>query len=299
MAQKGKTPEKSEEAVSEIVGELMMLVITVMIFVILVATVNSMITKQRTEIVHMSALAMNDTTMGIQHMGGDTIAYSQLAVVINGNLISAIPADKPPANGLWDLGETLYVYGVDTRHSLSVTVYDSNTKVVLGDFTVDTIPSAIPVPSPSASPSPVPSPGPSPSPSPSASPSPVPSPSPSPGPQVTIGGNSWISNVQAGSGSGWIPYTMDVVLQVDNSGSGSANGVMATITPPTNDQGVRNIQLVSTPTPNPRDIARYGNTQYTWRYSMELQQNHKNVVFNLTAQGSNTNTLTKQVTYNG
>lgn len=92
---------------------------------------------------------------------------------------------------------------------------------------------------------------------------------------------------------------MDVVLQVDNSGSGSANGVLATITPPTNDQGVRNIQLVSTPTPNPRDIARYGNTQYTWRFSMELQQNHKNVVFNLTAQGANTNTLTKQVTYNG
>ena len=92
---------------------------------------------------------------------------------------------------------------------------------------------------------------------------------------------------------------MDVVLQVDNTGSTSANNVLATITPPTNDQGVRNLQLISSPAPNSRTVAGCGNTQYTWHYSMELQQNHKNVVFSLAAQGDNTNQITKQVTYNG
>ncbi|WP_424357676.1 type IV pilin N-terminal domain-containing protein [Methanocella sp. MCL-LM] len=151
MIQKGKTREKADDAVSEVIGELMMLVITVMIFVILIAAVSTIISKPRTEIVHMDALAQNDTVLAIRHAGGDTVAYGQLAVVINGHLIPA-RADDPNGNDRWDLGENLVVSGVDTTHSLSVLVYDSITNNVLGDFTVDTLPAGLPVALPSATP---------------------------------------------------------------------------------------------------------------------------------------------------
>lgn len=285
MVQNDKTLKRQDDAVSEIIGEILMLAITVMIFAILIATVSAMISRPPTEIVRMDVQALSDTTLTIRHMGGDTVPYTQLAVVVDGNVISATASDTN-ANSRWDLGENLLVSGVNTSHSLRVLVYDSMTNNVLGDFTIDTLPAGLPVTQPS------------PSPSPSASPSP--SVSPSPGPQVTIGGNAWIANVQ-GSGSGWITYTMDVVLQVDNTGSAPAYDVLATCDIPIGGQanGVKNIQLISSPAVNPRNVAGYSNTQYTWRYSMQLQQNHDTVFFDLSAQGSNTNSITKRVTFNG
>lgn len=156
MVQNDKTLKRlNDDAVSEIIGEIMMLAITVMIFAILIAAVSTVVSKPRTEIVHMEALALNDTTLTIRHSGGDIIAYGQIAVVIDGVVKPAMASDTN-ANGRWDLGENLIVYGVDTTKSLSVLVYDSVTNNMLGDFIVDTLPAGLPIAQPSATPTPTP-----------------------------------------------------------------------------------------------------------------------------------------------
>ncbi|HMK46866.1 MAG TPA: type IV pilin [Methanocella sp.] len=122
----------NEEALSDLIGELMMLAITVIVFVILITAVSSMTVRPHVGITHMNALAINDTTFAVQNTGGDSVTYSHLAVVVNGQLIPPATADID-GNGQWDTGESLYI-STNTRQNLSIIVYDRTQNAVLGNF---------------------------------------------------------------------------------------------------------------------------------------------------------------------
>ena len=125
--------KEREDGVSEIIGELLMLAITVMVFGLLVVAVNAMMSRPQTIIVEISA-ANNSSTVYLMHAGGDSVSFSDVSVIVNGNVApySASACDGN-GNGLWEIGETLYVANPADPH-LDVMVYDSSAKTVLGSF---------------------------------------------------------------------------------------------------------------------------------------------------------------------
>jgi FlaG/FlaF family flagellin (archaellin) len=130
MTQKGL--KGNDNAVSEIIGELMVLFITVAIFGLLIAVVNGMINRPHTDIVSIGA-ANNSSTVLLTHMGGDSIDFEYIGVIVNGNQITYARADDN-GNGRWDLGEALAVANPPPGQGLNVMVYDFASHSVLGDF---------------------------------------------------------------------------------------------------------------------------------------------------------------------
>jgi FlaG/FlaF family flagellin (archaellin) len=122
----------AEDGVSEILGEMLMLAITVMIVVVLIASVSSMMSRPATQIVSMTVQPYNSTAIVVQHTGGDAIVFADLAVAVDGNSKPFQPADTN-SNSLWDAGEYLYVPGVAAANG-SVLVYNPRTHAVLGNF---------------------------------------------------------------------------------------------------------------------------------------------------------------------
>jgi FlaG/FlaF family flagellin (archaellin) len=122
----------NDEAVSEIIGELLVLFITVAIFGLLIVVVNGMINRPHTEIVSIGA-ANNTTTVTLTHMGGDYIDYRYISVIVNSNSVAYARSDDN-GNGFWDLGENLFVANPPAGQSLDVLVYDSASSATLGDF---------------------------------------------------------------------------------------------------------------------------------------------------------------------
>jgi FlaG/FlaF family flagellin (archaellin) len=132
MMQKGL--KGNDEAVSEIIGEMMVLFITVAIFGLLIAVVNGMINRPHTDIVSIGA-ANNTTTVMLTHLGGDNVNYDFISVIVNGNVAPySVAAGDVNANGLWDLGEALSVANPLPGQGLDVIVYDSRSHSVLGNF---------------------------------------------------------------------------------------------------------------------------------------------------------------------
>jgi archaeal type IV pilus assembly protein PilA len=131
MAQKRR--DETDEGISAIIGEIMMLAITVMVFGLLVVAVNAMMSRPDTIIVEISA-ANNSTTVYLTHTGGDSVSFSDVSVIVNGNEAPySVPASDVNGNGRWEIGETLYVANpADPR--LNVMVYDSASNTVIGDF---------------------------------------------------------------------------------------------------------------------------------------------------------------------
>jgi archaeal type IV pilus assembly protein PilA len=122
----------NEKAVSEIVGELLVLFITVAIFGLLITVVNGMINRPHTDIVSIGA-ANNTTTVTLTHMGGDNVDYRYISVIVNGHAAAYARSDDN-GNGLWDLGETLLAANPPAGQGLDVLVYDSASSATLGDF---------------------------------------------------------------------------------------------------------------------------------------------------------------------
>jgi FlaG/FlaF family flagellin (archaellin) len=130
MTQKGL--KSNNEAVSEIIGELLVLFITIAIFGLLIVVVNGMINRPHTDIVSIGA-ASNTTTIRLTHLGGDSVDYRYISVIVNSNDMPYARADGN-GNGLWDLGEVLSLASPPPGQGLDVIVYDSGTNSVLGDY---------------------------------------------------------------------------------------------------------------------------------------------------------------------
>ncbi|OPY25987.1 MAG: hypothetical protein A4E28_02795 [Methanocella sp. PtaU1.Bin125] len=131
MAQKRR--DGTDDGVSAIIGEIMMLAITVMVFGLLVVAVNGMMSRPETIIVEISA-ANNSSTVSLTHTGGDSVSFGDVGVIVNGHAAPySVPDSDANANGRWEIGETLYVAN-PTDPRLNVMVYNSASHTVLGDF---------------------------------------------------------------------------------------------------------------------------------------------------------------------
>ncbi|MCD1296061.1 hypothetical protein CUJ83_13740 [Methanocella sp. CWC-04] len=129
----------SESAVSELVGELLILLITVAIFTILIAATYSFFSRPQSHIVSTS-VEINDTSVIVMHSGGDSVPLGDIDVMING---AAYNLSRPGSfvshndgNVLWDIGEAM-VFPFDTGQNLSVFVYDRASRSSLGHFMIN------------------------------------------------------------------------------------------------------------------------------------------------------------------
>jgi len=75
-----KNPEKGEDAVSAVVGVMLMLVVTIIIAAVVSAFSSGMIsTKDKTQQVTFTA-SVDETTINFDHMGGDPLSLADLRI---------------------------------------------------------------------------------------------------------------------------------------------------------------------------------------------------------------------------
>jgi hypothetical protein len=138
------------------------------------------------------------------------------------------------------------------------------------------------------------------SPTPTATPAPAATPTPTATPiPVVIQGAGWETNGAPTSNDGtYFNYTMQVILQVTNTGSQTAQGVLASCVSPPESAGLRNIKLVSAASPDPQDIPRWDSCRYVWTYTFQIRHGYT-AIFDLGAIGINTNQVNTTASFTG
>jgi FlaG/FlaF family flagellin (archaellin) len=130
---------KSEYGVSEIIGEMLMLGITVAIIGIVAVVLYSQLTvSAREPIVAMDASTADGTTIVLRHDGGDPVSFDRLAFVVGGmRLTTASPSVQvgdTNHNGVWEPGEAIVL--AMPAETASQAVYDSDTSSLMDKFTI-------------------------------------------------------------------------------------------------------------------------------------------------------------------
>ncbi len=127
----------SENGVSEIVGEMLLLSMTVAIIAIVSVVLYSQMTvAPGAPIVTIDATTVDGSTITLQHGGGDTISFSDLSFAAGGVRFTTTSArvNDDNANGLWDPGETI-VIGMPPG-STTLEIYDSRVNKLMNKFTI-------------------------------------------------------------------------------------------------------------------------------------------------------------------
>jgi hypothetical protein len=119
--------KRSDSAVSEIYGELMLMFITVAVFMILATSINSMMSQQDSRIISTS-FSTNDTSISIKHEGGDGIGYRDVSVIVDSvpynSTAQKFFMDDSNSNNIWDIGESIKINDIDVHGSKNVLLYD-------------------------------------------------------------------------------------------------------------------------------------------------------------------------------
>lgn len=122
-----------EDGVSEVVGELMLLFITVTIFAILTLTVYALMSRPPGQPILDVSASLDGNSLTIQHLGGDSVPYGDLSLIIDGREYGAGGGDAN-GNGAWDAGEAISVSL--PPGTASVAIYDKATGSLLEKFTI-------------------------------------------------------------------------------------------------------------------------------------------------------------------
>jgi len=133
----------SESGASEIVGEMMMLAITVTLFVLLSVAAYSLISGQSPAPIASLALTVENGSNALvfHHDGGDRIAYGNLMFIINGVQCTSsevTPYDSDDlldTDGYWDVGDTIKINLAQVQPSNTALVYDKPSNTMLDSFT--------------------------------------------------------------------------------------------------------------------------------------------------------------------
>jgi PA14 domain len=70
----------------------------------------------------MKILAFNSSTLSITSMVGGSIDIDNINIVVGSQSYDASGIQDTNHNGLWDMGETIFLYGLDLTHQTSVVV---------------------------------------------------------------------------------------------------------------------------------------------------------------------------------
>jgi FlaG/FlaF family flagellin (archaellin) len=122
--------DRSDSGVSAITGTLLMVALTVVIASVVFYLAFSMNTPQNLTKTSMRILAFNSTTLSITSMVGDSIQINNVNIIVGSNAYNASGIVDSNDNGLWDPGETIYLYGLDLTGQTGVIVA-TNTQVLM------------------------------------------------------------------------------------------------------------------------------------------------------------------------
>lgn len=111
--------KRSENAVSDIVGEMMILLITVLIFALLVMAVNSIMARDSNPIIKTIVEVTGPDSISIQHSGGDHVSKKGIIVIVNTTAYYV-----PDNSTVWHVGEKINLTVSGTEQPLTVMVYD-------------------------------------------------------------------------------------------------------------------------------------------------------------------------------
>ncbi|SES69752.1 flagellin N-terminal-like domain-containing protein [Methanococcoides vulcani] len=123
---------RNEDAVSPVIGVILMVAITVILAAVIAAFVFGM---GPSEMAPQSSLRMsNVSTSGfsLEHQGGDIIKYDGINITVDGSDIGAING----STGTLSAGETIYI-STTVANLDAVKIVDINSQQLISDFTVN------------------------------------------------------------------------------------------------------------------------------------------------------------------
>ncbi|WP_445474511.1 type IV pilin [Methanococcoides methylutens] len=129
---------RNEDAVSPVIGVILMVAITVILAAVIAAFVFGM---GPSEMAPQASLRLSNASSAgftLEHQGGDVIKYSGINITIDGTDVGAVNS----STGTLSAGETIYISSstVGTMPTIanldSVKIVDINSQQLISDFTV-------------------------------------------------------------------------------------------------------------------------------------------------------------------
>ena len=130
----------SDEGVTEVVGEMVLVGIMVTLFLLLTVLVYSLVTNhQGPPILDISVTMAGPNTVVISHNGGDAVSYGNLDFLVNHvdyytTSPSVSKADKN-GDGNWNVGDSVTITLPAAPGTVNLLVYDKKSGSVIGSFT--------------------------------------------------------------------------------------------------------------------------------------------------------------------
>ncbi len=131
----------SESGASEIVGELMMIAITVAFFSLLSLAVFALMSNSPQTIRMNLQVVMPDShTVVAKDFGGDSMLFSRVSMIVDGTeFVNGSPSMKVADandNGEWDTGESITVSIPGAGKDHTIMVYEKQSGTLIGKFEV-------------------------------------------------------------------------------------------------------------------------------------------------------------------
>ncbi len=137
---RNKTLIESDEGVTEVVGEMVLVGIMVTLFLLLTLLVYSLITNhQSPPILDISVTLAGPKTLVVGHNGGDAVKYGDLDFMVNHvdyyTTSASVGKTDKNGDGNWDVGETVTITLPSAPASVDLLVYDKSSGSIIGSFT--------------------------------------------------------------------------------------------------------------------------------------------------------------------
>ena len=153
--------EKGEEAISQAMGVILMVVITVILAMVVTAIMMGVVFPDKFISATFRVTAVNNTTLMITHAGGESLRISETNILIDGVGHGTTGLIDGNGNGLWDPGEVMAIGGLSLDNTSTVTITSEQTVLLTQDIQYGSSGAATPAPTATATPTPSPTPVPS------------------------------------------------------------------------------------------------------------------------------------------
>ena len=156
--------DSRKDAISPVMGVILMVVITVILAVIVTAVGIGLFSTENFVATAFEVKPMNDTALMITSMGGQPLPLDTTSIIIDGTKYNTSGVSDYDGDNFWDPGEIYVITGIDTTVTKDVTIVSGSNVI----FEIETRPSGGTIATPTAGPTATPGP------SPTATPYPLP-----------------------------------------------------------------------------------------------------------------------------
>jgi hypothetical protein len=117
----------NDDAVSGIIGEMLLLCIVVVLAAVLSANINSLMPEFR-DVPHATFMGKSGQNFTIIHEGGEPVPLRDLRIIIDNGTVTSCDFNGNPFcrlndtnnNNCWDFGEVLEIYGSGDRVKITI-----------------------------------------------------------------------------------------------------------------------------------------------------------------------------------